>query len=140
MDVLVTGGSGTAGREVVRALRAAGHRAIVLSRREGSGPDWRRGNLATGEGLPAAVAGVVAIVHAGSATVDLRRGRATDVEGTRRLLVAAAAAGVDHLLYVSIVGMEGVAYPYYRAKLAAEAIVKEGMVPGRSFAPLSSTP
>jgi uncharacterized protein YbjT (DUF2867 family) len=129
MEVLVTGGTGVAGREVVRALRAGGHRAIVMSRRKGTGHEWRRGNLATGEGLAEAVAGVAAIVHAGSATTDLRQGRATDVEGTRRLLEAARAAGVGHLLYVSIVGMEGVAYPYYWSKLAAEAVVKEGMVP-----------
>ena len=70
-----------------------------------------------------------AIVHAGSAAAQLTRKRATDVEGTRRLLEAARAAGVGHLVYISIVGMEGVAYPYYRAKLAAEAIVKEGTVP-----------
>ena len=70
-----------------------------------------------------------AIVHAGSAAAELTKIRATDVEGTGRLLAAARAAGVGHLVYISIVGMEGVPYPYYRAKLAAEAIVREAMVP-----------
>jgi len=36
---------------------------------------------------------------------------------------------VRHLVFVSIVGMEGVAYPYYKTKLAAEAVVQENIVP-----------
>jgi uncharacterized protein YbjT (DUF2867 family) len=70
-----------------------------------------------------------AVIHAGSATTQPQRYRQTDVEGTRRLVEAARHAGVEHLVYVSIVGMEGVKYPYYRHKLAAEAIVMEGAVP-----------
>jgi uncharacterized protein YbjT (DUF2867 family) len=129
MNVLVTGGTGAVGSRVVLSLRESGHRAVVMSRREGRGEDWRRGDLATGEGLAEAVAGMEAIVHAGSAAADVTKTRATDVEGTRRLLQAARTAGVGHLVYISIVGMEGVAYPYYRAKLAAEAIVEDGSVP-----------
>jgi uncharacterized protein YbjT (DUF2867 family) len=129
VEVLVTGGTGAVGRQVVKALRAEGHRAIVFSRRPGDGPDWRQGDLATGAGVVEAVEGVHAIVHAGSATTQPRRYRQTDVRGTERLLEAAAAAGVGHLVYVSIVGMEGVRYPYYRHKLAAETIVRRGLVP-----------
>jgi uncharacterized protein YbjT (DUF2867 family) len=33
VNVLVTGGTGTLGREVVRAVNAAGHRAVVMSRK-----------------------------------------------------------------------------------------------------------
>ena len=129
MNVLVTGGTGVVGSQVVRALRESGHRAVVLSRRDGFGRDWRPGDLATGEGLPEAVAKMEAIVHAGSATTNPTKYRATDVEGTRRLLELARDAGVGHLVYVSIVGMEGVTYPYYGSKLAAETIVKEGIIP-----------
>ena len=93
------------------------------------GQDWRQGDLATGEGLAEAVAGMEAIVHAGSAAAEFTKIKATDVEGTRRLLTAAREAGVGHLIYISIVGMEGVAYPYYRAKLAAESIIQQGTVP-----------
>src|SRR5260221_10140894 len=125
MNVLVTGGTGAVGSQVVRALRESGHRAVVLSRRDGFGRDWRPGDLATGEGLAEAVAGMEAIVHAGSAAAEVTKGKATDVLGTRRRLEAARAAGVARLVYISIVGMEGVNYPYYHAKLAAEAIVKE---------------
>jgi len=129
MRVLVTGGTGAVGRPVVRLLREAGHRAVVLSRRPGEGDDWRQGDLATGAGLAEAVRGMDTVVHAGSATTRPWRTRQTDVEGTRRLLEAARGAGVRHAVYVSIVGIEGVHYSYYRHKLAAERVVEEGMVP-----------
>jgi uncharacterized protein YbjT (DUF2867 family) len=129
MNVLVTGGTGALGRDVVTALRARGHRAVVLSRRAGEGADWRQGDLATGAGIAAAVAGQDAVVHAGSATVQPWKYRSTDVDGTRRLLQLAVEAGVKHVVYVSIVGMEGVAYPYYRYKLAAEAEMRQDVLP-----------
>jgi uncharacterized protein YbjT (DUF2867 family) len=129
MNVLVTGGTGALGREVVVALRAAGHRARVMSRRPGTGGDWAKADLATGKGLDAAVAGMEAVIHAGSAAANPLRMSATDVRGTHRLLEAAKRAHVKHFVYISIVGMEGVAYPYYRGKLAAERIVAEEIVP-----------
>lgn len=129
MNVLVTGGTGALGRDLVVALRSAGHRARVFSRRPGTGVDWTQGDLATGKGLDAALTDMDAVVHAGSAAAQPWRLRATDVQGTRRLLEAAKRAHVEHLVYISIVGMEGIAYPYYRAKLAAEAIVTEDIVP-----------
>jgi uncharacterized protein YbjT (DUF2867 family) len=133
MNVLVTGGTGALGRDLVVALRSAGHRARVMSRRAGTGADWVQGDLATGKGLDIAVADMEAVVHAGTAAAQPWRLRATDVNGTRRLLEAAKRAHVKHFVYVSIVGMEGIAYPYYRAKLAAEAIVAEDIVPWSIF-------
>lgn len=129
MNVLVTGGTGALGREVVIDLRGSGHRVRVLSRKSGTGADWVQGDLATGAGLDRAVADMDAIVHAATAAARPWRLRATDVNGTRRLLDAAKRAHVKHVVYVSIVGMEGIAYPYYRQKLAAEKIVREGIVP-----------
>jgi uncharacterized protein YbjT (DUF2867 family) len=129
MNVLVTGGTGALGRELVVALRSAGHRARVMSRHPGTGSDWVQGDLATGRGLDAAVTDMDAVVHAGTAAAQPWRLSATDIKGTRRLLEAAKRAHVRHLVYVSIVGMEGIAYPYYRAKLAAEAVVAEDIVP-----------
>ena len=129
VKVLVTGGTGALGRHVVEQLREAGHSARVFSRRPGTGPDWVQGDLATGAGLELAVKGMDAIVHAGSATVEPFKYHQTDVLGTRRLLAMAREAGVAHAVYVSIVGMEGVAQPYYKAKLAGEAVVKENIVP-----------
>jgi len=136
VNVLVTGGTGSVGRHVVRHLREAGHRAVVMSRNPADGSDWRQAELGTGAGVAEAVAGMDAIVHAGSATLpgqQLRRGRKVDVDGTRLLAEAAARAGVKHLVYVSIVGMEGVGYPYYKVKLAAEKVVEEAPLPWTIF-------
>jgi uncharacterized protein YbjT (DUF2867 family) len=127
--VLVTGGTGAVGREVVKGLRAAGHRARVLSRKPGEGDDWVQGDIATGAGLELAVKDADAIVHAASDAPNPRRYQATDVLGTRRILAMAREAGVRHVVYVSIVGMEGVGYPYYKGKLAAEAVMRENIVP-----------
>jgi uncharacterized protein YbjT (DUF2867 family) len=52
-----------------------------------------------------------------------------DVAGTRRLLDAAVRAGVRHVVYVSIVGIDRVPLPYYRAKLAAEELIRRSPVP-----------
>ncbi len=129
MNVLVTGGTGALGRDLVVALRSAGHRARVMSRHSGTGKDWAQADLASGRGLDAAVADMEVVVHAATAAAQPWRLSATDVRGTRRLLEAANRAHVKHLVYVSIVGMEGVAYSYYRAKLRTEAIVTENIVP-----------
>src|SRR6267378_6363796 len=127
--VLVTGGTGAVGSEVVKRLRAAGHRARVLSRKPGKGEDWVQGDIATGAGLELAVKDADAIVHAASDATHPRRYQATDVLGTRRVVAMAREAGVRHVVYVSIVGMEGVGYPYYKGKLAAEAVIRENLIP-----------
>lgn len=60
------------------------------------------------------------------------RGRYTvrvDVDGTGRLLTAASQAGVRHLLFISIVGIDRVPWGYFRRKLAAEQVVRDGGAP-----------
>ena len=121
MNVLVTGGTGTLGREVVRALTAAGHRAVTMSRKPApdaaAAPRWATADIVTGEGLAAAVADMDVILHAAS---DPRGDPAADEEGTRRLAAAARAVRVGHLIFVSIVGIDRIPLPYYVRKLAAE--------------------
>jgi uncharacterized protein YbjT (DUF2867 family) len=129
MNVLVTGGTGALGRHLVRLLRASGHRARIFSRHPKGHDDAVTGDLTTGAGLAKAMTGMDAIIHAGSATKQPARLRATDIVGTRRLLAMAHEAGIRHVVYISIVGTEGVDYPYYKYKLEAEAIVQENIVP-----------
>ena len=129
MNVLVTGGTGTLGRHVVRLLRNSGHRARILSRNPRGHVDAVQGDLVSGAGLIKALSGMDAIIHAASATTQPTRLRATDVLGTRRLLAMGREEHVRHVVFVSIVGIEGVAYPYYTAKLAAEAVVEENIIP-----------
>jgi uncharacterized protein YbjT (DUF2867 family) len=129
MNILVTGGTGALGREVVKKLRAAGHKARVLSRRPSTDADWAQSNVATGVGLAEALIGIDAVVHAATAAAQPWNLRVTDVLGTRRVLAMARETGVHHVVYVSIVGMEGIAFPYYKYKLEAEAVVRENIVP-----------
>jgi uncharacterized protein YbjT (DUF2867 family) len=127
MTVLVTGASGTLGSAVRPRLVAEGHDVRPMSRRARAG--WITADLSTGVGLTEAVRGADAIVHLATAPGRARQTRETDVAGTRRLLTAAVAAGVRHVVYVSINGADRVPLGYYRVKLAAEAVVRASGVP-----------
>lgn len=123
---LVTGGTGTLGREVVRQLAGTGRTVRVLSRRPRpdrrvDGAEWALGDLSTGTGIDEAVADVDTIIHCAS---DVRRAR-HDVPGLRRFLQVARRAGVRHLVYISIVGIDRVPLGYYQVKLAEERLVEQ---------------
>ena len=142
--VLVTGGTGTLGRLVVERLGAADRPVRVLARRlpdggaapeqPGSplpGVEYVAGDLATGQGIAAALAGVGVVVHcAGSATGD-------DVKA-RTLVDAASAAGVGHLVHISVVGVDRIPvetridraqFGYFEAKRLAEDVVTTSGLP-----------
>jgi uncharacterized protein YbjT (DUF2867 family) len=125
-EVLVTGGTGSLGHRVVDRLRGPGYEVRTLSR-SARGAGVVRGDLQTGEGLARALEGVDVLIHCASSP---RKPRQTDVGGTGRLLEAAGRAGVSHVVFVSIVGVDRNPYPpYYRAKLEAEKIVERSPVP-----------
>lgn len=130
MRVLVTGSTGTLGRHVVRAALTARHAVRAQSRQlhadDASNVEWVQADLASGAGVDEMVVGADAIVHAAS---DPRKPEAVDVEGTRRLIEAAHTARVEHLIYVSIVGIDRIPLGYYRAKAEAERIVAESGLP-----------
>jgi uncharacterized protein YbjT (DUF2867 family) len=130
--VLLTGASGLLGRHLLtrrgareHSIRAMRHRASVAESHQGVLEV--SGDLATGEGVAAALSGVDVVLHAASdPRGDSRR---TDVEGTARLVAAAADAGVRHLVYVSIVGVDRIPITYYRHKHEAEQLVARATVP-----------
>src|SRR3712207_5750624 len=125
-EILVTGSTGSLGRLVVARLREGGRDVRALSRR--GHPGTVPGDLLTGEGLERAVEGVGTIVHCASSPT--KKTRRIDVEGTQCLLQAASRAGVQHLVFISIVGVDRNPYfPYYRMKLEAERIVERSSVP-----------
>jgi uncharacterized protein YbjT (DUF2867 family) len=132
--VLVTGGTGTLGRHVVPRLRDAGCPVRVLSRHEQApylGVEFVTGDLASGEGIAAAVAGIETVLHlAGSAKGD--------EDKASNLVRAARSAGVRHLVYISVVGADRIPivsavdramFGYFGSKRAAERIVSESGIP-----------
>jgi uncharacterized protein YbjT (DUF2867 family) len=129
MVVAVSGGTGTLGSRVVAELLARGERVVVLSRgAEGvpAGAEHRAVDLADGDGLAAALAGVEAIVDAANSQ---RHAEEVLVGGTRRLGAAGAEAGVGHHLLISIVGCDRVPISYYRAKVEQERALGAGPLP-----------
>ena len=115
--ILVTGGTGTVGRVVVRHLLDAGRRVRVLSRgRRRPGPaQHATGDVRTGEGLAEAVIGVDTIVNC--------------VDPVHRVVEAALQAGKPHLVYISIVGVDRVPLGYYRRKLVDEHLISDSGLP-----------
>jgi uncharacterized protein YbjT (DUF2867 family) len=123
MKIAVAGGTGVAGRWTVEALRAGGHEAIVIARSAGS-------DLVTGDGLDAALAGVDAVIDATNVASTGKRASSEFFEATARTLMGtAAAAGVRHIVALSIIGIERVPYGYYQGKLRQEQVLKESPVP-----------
>lgn len=118
--ILVTGSTSGPGRPLVARLRAAGHDVRALSRTPGDGHVV--GDLRTGEGLAAALAGVETVVH-------LATNRRRDLPDTERLLAAARAAGVGHLVFLSIVGVDRIPYGYYVDKVANEEAIAASGIP-----------
>ncbi|QFZ91216.2 SDR family oxidoreductase [Synechococcus elongatus] len=123
-NILVTGGTGFLGSQVVARLQTADCNVQVLSRSER--PDTVQADLLTGEGLAQAVAGIDTIIHCASSPSNPHQ---VDVEGTKRLLQVAEKAGVSHIVYISIVGVDrNPFYPYYGKKLEAERIIEKSSV------------
>ena len=135
--VLVTGGTGHLGQDIVTRLVSAGHRVRVFARsqRPSMRVEWAIGDLATGEGLQAALQDVDTVINAATCSPIAQRGgirpvdffkspAAVDVEGTERLLALCGKASVQHFLHVSIVGLEDASLPYARVKLAGEHLVR----------------
>jgi uncharacterized protein YbjT (DUF2867 family) len=140
--VLVTGGTGHLGRDIVTRLVRDGHRVRVFARapRPEMRVEWAIGDLATGEGLRAAAQDVHTVINAATDSPIARRGgvrpldffqspSAVDVQGTERLLAACRNESVQHFLHVSIVGLEEAMLPYARVKLAGEKLVRNSPLP-----------
>ncbi|MEP7105571.1 MAG: NAD(P)H-binding protein [Chloroflexota bacterium] len=129
MKLLVTGGTGLLGSRLVPRLAAAGHQVRVMthSGRKVVGAGSIAGDLLTGQGVTEAVSGAECVIHL--ATSPHEDSTKVDVLGTKGLIEMARRAQVAHLIYVSIVGVDKIPYPYYKAKLQAEKQVQAAQVP-----------
>lgn len=145
--ILVTGATGFIGSHVVEALRAGGERVRCLVRRdvEIPGAETFRGDLATGAGLDASVAGVDSVIHLAGVTKALRpadyyigNARATDrlaraVQGRPiRFVHVSSLAAIGPSRANDPVGEDDEPRPltdYGKSKLEAERIVRD-LLPG----------
>ncbi|MCU1439575.1 MAG: NAD-dependent epimerase/dehydratase family protein [Rhodoglobus sp.] len=121
MTILVTGGTGTLGRPTVARLTAHGHDVRILSRKPGR--NRFIGDVTTGVGLREALAHVDTVLHLATSAGS------KDPAQARIVVDACRDAGVKHLVFISIVGVDDIPYPYYRAKLESERIIEQSGIP-----------
>ncbi len=164
MKCFVTGASGFIGANLVHELVARGHRVKVLVRATSElrglrGAEFERveGDVNQGALLQAAMRGCDWCFHAAASyhlwLPDYRPMYAANVEGTRTVLNAAAAAGCARIVYTSTVGCIGLpkledgglvpsdetspvgeaqmSNPYKRSKWQAEKVARQLAKEGR---------
>jgi len=124
MKIVVIGGTGLIGKNLVNRLRQQGHEVIAASPNTGV-------NTLTGEGLAEALAGARVVVDvANSPSFEDRAVMEFFQTSGRNLLAAEAAAGVRHHLALSVVGTERLPDSgYLRAKAAQEELIKASKIP-----------
>ena len=123
MKLVVIGGTGLVGSQVVQKLAAAGHQAVPAA------PDTGV-DLITGKGLDQALEGAQVVINVANsptfdeASLDFFR------TSMSNLLAAGERAGVRHQVILSIVGVEQVPdLVYYRAKALQEDLLRHGPTP-----------
>lgn len=125
--ILLTGANGRTGRAVLRALatRKVSVRALVRNPaqaealRARGAHDVVVGDLGTRESLDHAAAGCAGVIHIGPPLHPL------EVDYTRNVIAAAHGAGVDHILYYSVMHPLCGTLRHHALKLEAERRVVE---------------
>ena len=156
VKALVTGGTGFVGSHVARALVGAGHELRVLHRRssrldalQGLHYEAVIGDVLDREALAEACQGCELVFHVAAVAAYWRTERAQmyaiNVEGTRRVLAAARAAGVRRVVFTSSAASHGLRrdgrpadesarfnlwphnFPYGHSKFLAERCVRHAV-------------
>jgi uncharacterized protein YbjT (DUF2867 family) len=124
MKIVVIGGSGLIGSKLVPKLRDHGAEVVAASPNTGV-------NTITGEGLAEALKGASVVVDV-SNSPDWEDAAVLEFfeTSTRNLLKYGAAAGIKHLVALSVVGTDQLSESgYFRAKIAQEKLIKGSSIP-----------
>ena len=141
MDVVVTGGTGFVGREIVRQLVFAGHRVRTLSRSGVSsvpGSTGFRGSILQPSSAALAFEGAQAVIHLVGIIAELKDQTFSRVhrEGTKGALEAARQAGIQRFIHMSALGTRPNAVSrYHQSKWAAEESVRNSRLDWTVFRP-----
>ncbi|MGW2457995.1 SDR family oxidoreductase [Streptomyces sp. NPDC001356] len=123
MRVVVAGATGLIGSRTVARLRDHGVEAVAVSRAAGV-------DVSTGQGLDQALRAAEVVVDVTDAPSRRQEtSTAFFTTATGNLLKAAATAGVEHYVALSVVGADRVDSGYFRAKAAQEDLVRHTTVP-----------
>src|SRR5207302_1548818 len=124
MKIVVIGGSGLIGSKVVQKLGAHGHQAVAASPDSGV-------NTLTGEGLAEVLKGASVVVDVSNSPSFEDAAVLKFFEtSTGNLLKHGAAAGIKHLVALSVVGTDRLSESgYFRAKIAQEKLIKGSSIP-----------
>jgi dihydroflavonol-4-reductase len=162
VKALVTGGTGFVGSHIVRALGEAGHSARVLHRASskldalaGLAYESAPGDILDEAALEAACQNCDWVFHVAAVAdywrADHSKMFEANIEGTRRVLNAARAAGVKRVIFTSSAGAIGLRsdgqpanervpfnlspdhFPYGYSKVLAERVVQEAVSQGQDI-------
>ena len=129
-NILITGASGTLGKELCKVLSANNTPYIAISRNEmdiDPPAKWMYADLNSGEGLNKLPSKIDTVIHL--ATNASNKNSASDPELTNEMLKFSRTKNVSHFIYMSIVGIDKIPYPYYEQKLQSENYVISGNLP-----------
>jgi uncharacterized protein YbjT (DUF2867 family) len=124
MKVVVVGGTGRLGSQVVAELQRRGHQVVAASRSTGF-------DAISGAGVAEGVSGAQAVVDVSNApSFEAEAVRKFFTTSTSNLLAAERKAGTAHHVLLSIVGTDRAPESgYLSAKVVQEGLVKDGGVP-----------
>lgn len=124
MKIVVIGGTGLIGSQLVKLLQARGHNVVAGSPSTGI-------NAVTGEGLDAALSGAQVVVDvANSPSFEDQAVLDFFSASSRNLLAATVKAGVQHYVALSVVGTERLLDSgYFRGKMVQEDLITAGRLP-----------
>ncbi|WP_417463389.1 NAD-dependent epimerase/dehydratase family protein [Kordiimonas sp.] len=126
--VALTGATGFLGDHTIRAFVDAGYSVKALTRREQDDRDgvtWVLGDLTNDDALAALCANAAVVVHMAALTKALNRDIFFDVNvgGTKKILHAAANAGVNRVVHVSSLAAREPQLSHYGASKAASELL-----------------